>query len=251
VANGLDDDAFLRNAYPPFAPDPKIAAIVEHYRGRVAPLADRPVGRVVTPFERLPPDQGDSPAGRLIADAHLAATRGNGAQVAFTNTGGIRANLLPRRPDGVVTFGDIFTMQPFGNTLVTMTLSGAQLKSLLESQWRGTPARPHFLQPSATLAYAWRDDAPAGERVVAESIRIDGKPWERDAPYRVTVNSYLAAGGDRFRILVDGTDRSGGPLDVDALAQYLAQQSAKSPLAIDPRPRIVRHAADSAPTPVR
>jgi 5'-nucleotidase len=251
VANGLDDDAFLRNAYPPFAPDPKIAAIVEHYRGRVAPLADRPVGRVATPFERLPPDQGDSPAGRLIADAHLAATRGNGAQVAFTNTGGIRANLLPRRPDGVVTFGDIFTMQPFGNTLVTMTLSGAQLKSLLESQWRGTPARPHFLQPSATLAYAWRDDAPAGERVVAGSIRIEGRPWERDAAYRVTVNSYLAAGGDRFRILVDGTDRSGGPLDVDALAQYLAQQSAKSPLAIDPRPRIVRHAADSAPTPVR
>ena len=251
VANGLDDDESLRNAFPPFAPDPKVAAIVEHYRGRAAPLADRPVGRIAAAVERLPPDQGDSPAGRLIADAHLAATRGNGAQIAFTNTGGIRTNLLPRPPDGVVTFGDLFSMQPFGNTLVTMTLSGAQLKSLLESQWRGTPPRPHFLQPSATLTYSWRDDAPAGERVVAESIRIEGKPWERDAAYRVTVNAYLAGGGDRFRIFADGTERSGGPQDVDALAQYLTQHSAKAPLPVDPRPRIVRHVADSAPAPVR
>ncbi len=250
VANGLDDDPFLRKAYPPFAPDPKIATIVEHYRGRVAPLADRPVGRIAAAVERLPPDQGDSPAGRLIADAHLAATRSNGAQIAFTNTGGIRTNLLPRPPDGAVTFGDIFTMQPFGNTLVTMTLTGAQLKSLLESQWRGTPARPHFLQPSATLTYLWRDDALAGERLVAESIRIEGRPWERDAAYRVTVNSYLAAGGDRFRILLDGTERSGGPLDVDALASYLKQHSAKEPLVVDSRSRIVRHGAP-APPPVR
>jgi 5'-nucleotidase len=250
VANGLDDDAFLRDAYPPFAPDPKVAAIVDHYRGRVAPLADRPVGRIAAAVERLPPDQGDSPAGRLIADAQLAATRSNGAQIALTNSGGIRTNLLPRPPDSAVTFGDVFAMQPFGNTLVTMTLSGAQLKSLLESQWRGTPARPHFLQPSATLTYLWRDDAPAGERVVAESIRIEGRPWERDAAYRVTVNSYLAAGGDRLRLLLDGTERSGGPLDVDALASYLGQHSSKEPLVVDSRSRIVRRGA-AAPPPVR
>jgi 5'-nucleotidase len=250
VANGLDDDAFLRDAYPAFAPDPKVAAIVDHYRGRVAPLADRPVGRIAAAVERLPPDQGDSPAGRLIADAQLAATRSNGAQIALTNSGGIRTNLLPRPPDSAVTFGDVFAMQPFGNTLVTMTLSGAQLKSLLESQWRGTPARPHFLQPSATLTYLWRDDAPAGERVVAESIRIEGRPWERDAAYRVTVNSYLAAGGDRLRLLLDGTERSGGPLDVDALASYLGQHSSKEPLVVDSRSRIVRRGA-AAPPPVR
>jgi 5'-nucleotidase len=248
VANGLDGDPALREAYPPATPDPKVAALVEHYRQRVAPLAERPVGRIAAAFERLPPDQGDSPAGRLIADAHLAATREAGAQIAFTNTGGIRTDLSPRPPAGAVTFGDVFSMQPFGNTLVTMTLSGAQLKSLLESQWRGTPARPHFLQPSATLTYAWRDDAPAGERVVVESIRIDGKPWKRDASYRVTVNSYLAAGGDRFRLFVDGTQRDGGPLDSDALAQYLARQSQQAALEVDPKPRIVRHtAADGSP----
>jgi 5'-nucleotidase len=250
VANGLEADPTLRGAYPPFAPDSKVAAIVEHYRQRVAPLADRPVGRIESAFARLPPDQGDSPAGRLIADAHLAATRENGALVAFTNPGGIRTDLMPRPPDGTVTFGDIFTMQPFGNALVTLTLTGAQLKSLLESQWRGTPARPHFLQPSATLTYAWREDAPAGEHVAAESIRIAGRPWQPDARYRVTVNSYLADGGDRFRLFVDGTERDGGPLDVDALAQYLQRQSAQGKLGVDPTPRI-RKQGGAGPSPVR
>jgi 5'-nucleotidase len=166
VANGLDGDAALRAAWPPYPADARIGAIVEHYRGRVAPLADRPVGRIAAPFERLAGDAGDSPAGRLVADAHLAATRANGAQIAFTNSGGIRSSLRPRAADGTVTYGDIFTMQPFGNTLVTMTLTGAQLKSLLESQWRGTPARPNFLQPSSTLAYAWRDGDRPGARVL-------------------------------------------------------------------------------------
>jgi len=240
VANGLGPDAALNAAWPPYPADAQVASIVDYYRGRVAPLADRPVGRIAGVFERLPPEQGDSAAGRLIADAHLAATRGNGAQIAFTNTGGIRANLRPRAPGGTVTYGDVFTMQPFGNTLVTMTLTGAQLKALLESQWRRNAARPRFLQPSSTLSYAWRDDAPVGARVIEESISVDGQPWRREATYRVTVNSYLAAGGDRYDLFLDGTERSGGPLDVDALAQYLSEQSAKAPLAVDTQQRIVR-----------
>jgi 5'-nucleotidase len=251
VANGLDADPAIDAAYPPYPADPQVAAIVEHYRKRVAPLAERPVGRLAAAVERLPPEQGDSPAGRLIADAHLAATRGNGAQIAFTNTGGIRANLRPRQPDGTVTFGDVFTVQPFGNTLVTMTLTGAQLKALLESQWRSSTARPHFLQPSATLSYAWRDDAPPGARVVEGSITIGAERWRRDATYRVTVNSYLAAGGDRFHAFLDGTERSGGPLDVDALAQYLSQRSAGGPLAVDATPRILRQTARRSGTAVR
>jgi 5'-nucleotidase len=251
IANGLDADPAIDAAYPPYPADPQVAAIVEHYRKRVAPLAERPVGRLAAAVERLPPEQGDSPAGRLIADAHLAATRGNGAQIAFTNTGGIRANLRPRQPDGTVTFGDVFTVQPFGNTLVTMTLTGAQLKALLESQWRSGTARPHFLQPSATLSYAWRDDAPPGARVVEDSITIGAERWRRDATYRVTVNSYLAAGGDRFHAFLDGTERSGGPLDVDALAQYLSQRSAGGPLAVEATPRILRRTARGSGTAVR
>jgi 5'-nucleotidase len=247
VANGLGGDPALATVYPPYAPDPAIAALVDHYRQRAAPLADRPVGRIAEPFIRLAADAGDSPAGRLIADAHLAASRDNGAQIAFTNPGGIRADLRPRAPDGTVTYGDVFTMQPFGDTLVTMTLSGAQLKALLESQWRRRSATPHFLQPSASLRYRVRDEAPAGQRIDEASITIDGRPWRRDAAYRVTVNSYLAAGGDGYRIFTDGTERSGGRLDVDALAEYLAQRSAQEPLRIDPQPRITRQGAPAVP----
>lgn len=251
VANGRGSDKALDAIYPPFPADAQIAAIVDHYRSRVAPLADRPVGRIAAAFERMPAELGDSSAGRLIADAQLAATRGNGAQIAFTNTGGIRSHLRPRPPDGTVTYGDVFTMQPFGNALVTMTLTGAQLKALLESQWRGTSGRAHFLQPSASLTYAWRDDAPAGARVVEESITIEGRPWRHDARYRITVNSYLAAGGDRVHGFLDGTDHTGGPLDVEALAQYLTQTSAQAPVAPDARPRIVRRSGPSSEPPVR
>ncbi len=251
VANGRGSDKALDVIYPPFPADEQIAAIVAHYRNRVAPLADRPVGRIAAAFERLPAEQGDSPAGRLIADAQLAATRGNGAQIAFTNTGGIRSPLRPREPNGIVTYGDVFTMQPFGNTLVTMTLTGAQLKALLESQRRGTSGRAHFLQPSASLTYSWRDDAPAGARVIEESITIEGKPWRRDASYRITVNSYLAAGGDRFHHFLDGTDHTGGALDVEALAQYLTQHSAQAPVALDTQPRIVRRSGQGSQPPVR
>jgi len=251
VANGLGADPAANGAYPPLPADPQMAALVEHYRARVAPLADRPVGRLAQAFERLPPEQGDSPAGRLIADAHLAATRANGAQIAFTNSGGIRSNLRPRAPDGTVTYGDVFTMQPFGNTLVTMSLTGAQLKALLESQQRGGAGRPQFLQPSSTLVYAWRDGGPAGARVVEDSIAIGGERWRRDATYRVTVNSFLAAGGDRFHGFLEGTDRSGGPLDVDALAQYLSQRSASGPLAVDTTSRIDRRSAAGGSAPVR
>ncbi len=253
VANGLTQDATLNAIYPPFAPEPAVAAIVAHYRERVAPLANRPVGRIAATFDRTAVDDGDSAAGRLIADAHLAATRRNGAQIAFTNNGGIRSNLRYRAPDGVVTYGDIFTMQPFGNTLVTMTLSGAQLKALLESQWRGAePQKPHFLQPSATLRYTWRADAPQGQRIDEASILIDGAPLQRAAGYRVTINSYLAAGGDRFRLFMQGTDTVGGPLDVDALADYLTERSRLGPVQVDTRARIVAHDGARAPAaPVR
>jgi len=240
VANGLAKDDAINTAYPPFAPAADIAAMVERYRQQIAPLADRRVGRIAAPFERLPPEQGDSPAGRLIADAQLAATRENGAQIAFVNAGGIRSDLQPRDPSGEVTYGDIFTMQPFGNTLVTMTLTGAQLKALLESQWRGHSSAANLLQPSTTLAYAWHEDAPPGARIIAPSITIEGRPWRPETRYRVTVNSYLAAGGDRFRAFVDGTDRVGGPLDVDALAAYLDERSLAAPLPVDAQPRIRR-----------
>ena len=186
---------------------------------------------------------GDSPAGRLIADAQLAATRGKAtgaAQIAFMNPGGIRAGLPLRGPDGVVTYGDAFAMQPFGNSLVTMTLSGAQIAALLEQQWTGANRdRARILQPSAGFAYAWDPDAPAGARIVPRSLRLEGRPIEPQAVYRVTVNSFLADGGDGFTVLTEGEGRLGGPPDLDALIAWLR---AGSPLTPDRVSRIERRA---------
>ncbi|MFO0272896.1 MAG: bifunctional metallophosphatase/5'-nucleotidase [Betaproteobacteria bacterium] len=243
VPNGLDTalDAAVRAAHPALAPDRAVAERVAGYRERAAPLADAPAGRIAAVFTRQAEDGGDPAAGRLIADAHLAATRGAGAQAAFTNPGGVRSNLRPRGADGHVTYGDLFTMQPFGNSLVTLTLTGAQLKSLLESQWsRSDPERVRFLQPSNGLTYGWRSDRPHGERIEPGSLRLHGEPIRPQQAVRVTINSYLAAGGDGFVLFRDGRDVVGGPLDVDALTDYLLDRSRQEPLAPDPAPRIRR-----------
>jgi 5'-nucleotidase len=241
VANGLQTGAALRAAYPPAPPDPVVARLVDHYRTRAAPLAQKPAGRIAAPFERLAGPGGDSAAGRLIADAQLAATRSNGAQIAFVNPGGIRTDLVARPNDGTVTFADAFAMQPFGNALVTMSLTGAQILALLESQWnRGEAQRQRLLQPSRGFTYAWRAAAPAGSRVDRASVRIDGELLREERTYRVTVNQYLAEGGGGLPLLREGTDRVVGPLDVDALVAYLRSTSRLAPLRPDPRSRIVR-----------
>jgi 5'-nucleotidase len=242
VPNGLDTDLdpAVRAAHPPLHADASVAALIAAYRERAAPLADAPAGRISAVFTRQADAGGDHAAGRLIADAHLAATRDNGAQIAFTNPGGVRSDLRPRA-DGRVTYGDLFTVQPFGNALVTMTLTGTQLKTMLESQWsRTTPERVRFLQPSAGFTYAWRSDRPHGERIDADSLRLHGTRIRPDQSVRVTVNAYLAAGGDGFGVLRDGRDQVGGPLDVDALTAYLNERSKARPLAPDPVPRIRR-----------
>ena len=249
VPNGVRTSASLRAAYPPPAPDPEVAAIVEHYGKLAAPLAQQPVGRVTSDFDRRTAAGSDSALGRLIADAHLAATRNQGAQLAFTNPGGLRAELRASAGDGVVTYADVFASQPFGNTLVTLTLTGAQLKQMLEQQWsarssaRSSTARAdraRILQPSRGFSYAWRASGSHGERIVAESMRLEGRAIESDQSYRVTVNNFLADGGDGFRVLREGIDRVGGPVDADALAEYLRQASALRPLAPDRTPRISR-----------
>ena len=244
VVNRTADDPALAARYPALPPDPSVAALVDAYRERAAPLADRPVGRIAAPFDRRPDPGGDHAAGRLIADAQLWATRAaeaGGAQIAFTNPGGVRTDLRSRNPDGTVSFGDVFAMQPFGNALVTLELTGAQIRALLEGQWnRRSPERARFLQPSTGFSYAWHASRPHGERVVADSMRLHGTRIEPQRRYRVTVNDYLASGGDGFRILREARDRRGGPLDADALADYLRAHAAQEPLAPDRRPRIER-----------
>ncbi|MFN8896443.1 MAG: 5'-nucleotidase C-terminal domain-containing protein, partial [Pseudomonadota bacterium] len=215
-------------------PDGAVAARVAQYVAAAAPLAGRPVGRIGGPFDRS--GRTDASAGRLVADAQWAATRAperGGAQFALMNPGGVRTDLRCEAgaPPCGVTYGQVFSMQPFGNSLVVMTLSGAEIRRLLEDQQRPGRAAPLFLIPSSSLTYRWDARAPHGARVL--DLRVAGQPVEPGRDYRLTVNSFLAEGGDGVSMLRSGRDRLGGELDIDALVAHLA--GAPVP---DPVPRI-------------
>jgi 5'-nucleotidase len=119
-----------------------------------------------------------------------------------------------------------------------MTLTGAELKQLLEQQWSVTRERARILQPSAGFSYRWDDRRPIGDRI--DAIELDRRPLQPHDRVRITVNSFLAAGGDGFRALRNGRERVGGPLDIDALTEYLRVQSSAGPLAPTAAPRIRR-----------
>ena len=129
----------------------------------------------------------------------------------------------------MVTYGEAFTVQPFGNIMQTLTLTGAQLKDVLEQQWQ--PAGPRILQVSSTLHYSWSRAAPTGSKV--SDLRIDGVPVDPAATYRVSVNNFLAGGGDGFTDFSAGTDVTGGPVDLDAFLAYLAAMPRLAPPAAD------------------
>jgi 5'-nucleotidase len=135
-----------------------------------------------------------------------------------------------------VTFGEAFSVLPFGNSLVTMTLTGTQIHTLLEQQWVGQ-SNPRILQVSNGFSYTWDASQPDGARVDPATIRIGGVMVDPGADYRIAVNSFLASGGDNFAVLVDGTDRLGGAIDVDALIRYFG---VNSPVAPGPQDRITK-----------
>ncbi|MGA8047828.1 MAG: bifunctional metallophosphatase/5'-nucleotidase [Dermatophilaceae bacterium] len=220
--------------------DAGITTLIDRYNAIAAPIANRVIGSITADITRTNNAAGESALGDVIADAQFDATDDAGfgdAVVAFMNPGGIRADLTYAgspvgEGDGNVTYGEMFTVQPFGNSLVTMTLSGTQIDTLLEQQFEGAP---RILQVSNGFTYTWSQSAPVGAKVDIASILIDGVPIDPAASYRVTVNSFLADGGDRFPVLVEGTNRLGGAVDTDALEAYFV---ANSPLAPGPQNRI-------------
>lgn len=221
---------------------PEVAATVEKYRTLVAPLANKQIGEIKGDILREAGPAGDSPLGRLIADIQLAATASQdkgAAQIAFMNSGGVRADLnfapAGQEMPGAVTFAEAHTVQPFGNSLVTLTLTGAQLDELLESQFQAD--RTRILHPSSGFTYAWSEKAPIGAKVDPKSIKLNGKVVDPAATYRVTVNSFIAAGGDGYTVLPLGTERIGGPLDLDAFITYFETQS---PIAAPAKSRITK-----------
>jgi 5'-nucleotidase len=220
----------------PRAPD--ITRLLAHYDRFADPIRNRPVGRMERRAGRTKDPSGEMKMGNLVADAQRQAT---GAAVAFVNPGIVRAGL----PAGTITYGRAFTSQPFGTTLVTLTLSGSQVRELLKQQWCGRIA-PNILQPSANVRYSWSRAtiktvlgvpcADAPDPLI--DLQIDGVPVEPWQAFRVTVNSSLASGGDRFFVLHNGEEAADGSGDADALAAYLQPTLNGAPLVPPARDRI-------------
>jgi 5'-nucleotidase len=222
--------------------DPGETAIITKYNTAIAPIANRVVGSITSDITRANNPVGESALGDVIADAQLEDSLGHGAQLALMNPGGIRADLVYGQVSGgeapgEVTYGEAFTVQPFNNYVVTETLTGAQLKTVLEQQFcNATLTAPRanvILQPSAGLTYTWSASAPCGSKV--SGLALNGVPVDPAAGYRVTMNSFLADGGDGFPEFRNGTDRVFGGLDIDALTDYLG---AHSPVGPGPQNRI-------------
>ena len=221
-----------------FARDREQTALLSAYDRVSAPIADRRAGTVTETLSRTPNDAGESVLGDIIADAQLAATGAadkGGAAMAFTNPGGIRTDIA-KKDDGAVSYADVFSSQPFRNQLVTLTLKGAAIKEMLEQQWLDAK-RPRILQVSNGFTYAWDASKPFGEHVIADRMMLNGMRIEPEKPYRVTVNNYLALGGDGFAAIKGGTDAQFGIYDSDALFFYF---QANSPLAPVAQNRIAR-----------
>ncbi len=218
---------------PTFAKDPRQTALIAQYEALAKPLAQRVVGRLGAPLLNTGGSPaGETPLGQVIADAQLAATKDVGAEVAFMNPGGIRAP-LPMPADGLVRYENLFSVQPFYNNLVTMTLSGAQLLALLEQQWKGEGEQGRILQVSKGFSYSWDPKRPVGERVVPGSVKLAGQALDMARNYRVTVNSFIASGGDNFVILKEGRDVRTGVMDVDALEAFVKANPTLAPGPLD------------------
>jgi 5'-nucleotidase len=224
--------------------DPDETSLINKYNAIVAPLANRVIGTITADITRTTTAAGESALGDVIAAGQLAATADAAhgcAVVAFMNPGGIRADLTyagsaAGEGDGNVTYGEMFTVQPFGNSLVTMTLTGEQIDTLLEQQFVGCGQTSNrVLQVSASLTYTWSASGGDCAKVDITTIKINGVQIDPFGTYRVTVNSFLADGGDNFIVLKLGTDRLGGDVDTDAFEKYFATNS---PVAPGPQDRI-------------
>lgn len=211
--------------------DAGVEAAVAKFTELAAPLAQRQVGRITRDLTRERDAAGQSVLGRVVADAHLAAMQRpeyGGADVAFMNKGGLRADLVwapagAEAEAGLVSYEEVFAVQPFGNVLAVQEMSGDQFVALLEEQFAGGS----LLQVSSNLTYTFQASAPDGAKVVAGSVKIDGTEVAPTDRVRVVVNGYVADGGDGFTLFAAGTDRRNGPVDVDALAAYLGSGGAE------------------------
>jgi len=241
-----------------FTPDPEVQAIVDDAVAYADEVGQEPVGSITADITRAftPGGEDDrgaqSPLGNLIADAQLQQTEGAGAQIAFENPGGIRDDLdfaaSGGEGDGVVTYAEAAAVQPFANSVVTMTLSGAQVRQVLEEQWQPAGSSRPFLAMgiSEGLFFTYDPAAAAGQHV--KSVTLDGVEVDPAAEYRVTVNSFLASGGDNFTTLAEGTNKTElGKTDLEAFTAYLGLDENQN---LAPDLDVRSAVAEAAPAPV-
>jgi 5'-nucleotidase len=233
------------------AKDAATTELLARYKALSDPIANRVIGTITsdlrsardTPSGQVP--SGEQPMGNVIADAQLAATKASdfgSSVVAFMNPGGVRAGLFVNQisggeQPGQVTFGEMFTVQPFSNTLVVKTCTGAQIEALLEQQFVVQTPNPRILLPSDSLRYTWTASGPAGDKVDPASIKINGVVVNPASSYRVTMNSFLADGGDGFSVFTQCTQPLGGEVDLDAAVRYFMENS---PIGLPALDRITR-----------
>jgi 5'-nucleotidase len=200
------------DAGPGLTPYPQAAQLMQAAEQKVAPLTRRKIAVAAHDIARDHNPAGESSLGNLIADAQRQAL---GTDFALVNPGGIRTSISK----GEVTWGRLYAVQPFNNRLVKMTLTGQQIYDLLNQQFPVGLTYHRMLQVSG-LTYTWDSKLAPPARIV--EVRKDGKPIDRTAAYTVTVNSYLAEGGDKFSVLTQGANQEMGPLDLEALCAYLS-----------------------------
>lgn len=230
------------------SPDPVETAIIEKWTPLYEEAGTTPIGTITADILRAgtPPgsDRGlESAAGNLVADAQLWATSANGAQIAFMNPGGVRSDLLyasspEGEGDGVVTFGEAFTFQPFGNTLKTFAMTGAQIVSVLEEQCQPAGSSRPFLHLGVSTGFTYdMDRTIAGgdcTSITVSNVKLNGVALDMGASYMVTVNNFLETGGDNFTTFgtIGGSHIDGGN-DLEALINYLGTYSPVAPPPTD------------------
>ncbi|MGW7092635.1 bifunctional metallophosphatase/5'-nucleotidase [Streptomyces sp. NPDC054874] len=214
--------------------------LIDRWNKLAAPIASKPQGWISADINGRGSTAPEKPLGNVIADAQLeglAPADKGGAEVAFMNPGGIRADLVHKASggegDGVVTYGEAFTVQPFTNMMNVVDLTGAQLVTALQQQVSGSnEASPKILQVSKGLTYTLDLTKSGADRVVAGTIKLNGAAIDPARTYRVAMNEFLAGGGDGFAALGQGTNKLVGASDLDLFNAYLAAHStAAAPLA--------------------
>jgi 5'-nucleotidase len=208
--------------------DSAMAALIQKYVDKSSVVTSEVIGKITEPITRNVNAAGESPMGDIVADIYLAGSSGSAygdkaAQIAFTNIGGVRSDLTSLS----VTFGQLFAVMPFGNNLSTMDLTGQQILRLLEQQWESIqPAGGRVMQVSKGFSYTWdasKTEGAAtgtGNRVLEGSMKLNGVAIDLSKIYRVTVNNFMATGGDNFSVLLSGKNIQQGDVDIDAGAAY-------------------------------